>query len=82
MKLADEGKVSIVTAVCILLLAIISKYAIQAELDFVSQYGPVWIYIAYITTKDRTKQRAHSMWLFWALAEIAATIAILVLYSF
>ena len=82
MRLSDEVKVSIVTAVCVLALAIVAKYAIEAKLDFVSQYGPVWIYIAYIITKDRTKQRGRSMWLLWALAEIVATVAILVLYSF
>jgi len=82
LKLTDEVKVSIVTAVCVLVLAIVAKYAIEAKLDFVSQYGPVWIYIAYIITKDRTKQRGCSVWVFWALAEVIATIAILVLYSF
>jgi len=33
-------------------------------------------------TKDRAKQRARSVWLFRALAEIVATIAILLLYAF
>jgi len=82
LRLSDEVKVSIVTAICVLALAIVAKYAIVAKLDFVSQYGPVWIYIAYIITKDRIKQRGCSVWLLWALAEIVATIAILLVYSF
>ena len=82
MKMVGEVKVSLVTAVCVLTLAIVSKYFIQTELDFVSQYGPVWIFIAYILTKDRTKrQRVCSSWLFWVLAEVVGTAAILVVYG-
>jgi hypothetical protein len=43
MKLPAEAKVSLVTAICIVALAVISKNALHVQLDFVSLYGPVWI---------------------------------------
>jgi len=81
MRLASEIKVSLVAGICVLALAIISRYFLNAELDFVSQYGPVWIYIAYViirNKKEKTKVRNRP--LFWSLAMIIATALILVLY--
>ena len=72
----DEVKVSLVTAVCILALAIISKNVLNVQLDFITQYGPVWVYIAYISTKDKTKKSKY-----WSLAIILVTLAILALYA-
>ena len=48
MKLSDEVKVSLVTAVCILALAIVSKNILNVQLDFISLYGPVMVFIVYI----------------------------------
>ena len=81
MKLANEVRVSLVTGGCILALAIISKYVIDVELDFISQYGPVWIFIAYIGTKGKAeKSRICASPLFWSLAIIIVTVAILAIY--
>lgn len=79
MKLSNEVKVSLVTAVCIMALAVISRKVISIQLDFVSLYGPVWVYIAYIISTDKTKTRSSP--LFWSLAIIFATSAILILYA-
>jgi len=76
MKLSDEVKVSLVTVVCILALAIISKNVLNVQLDFVSLYGPVWVYIAYISTKDKTKKSKY-----WSLVIILVTLAILIIYA-
>ena len=78
MKLSDEVKVSLVTAACILALAIMAKNVIKVELDFVSQYGPFWMYMAYIGTKE---QKARCSTLFWSLAIILVTAAILAVYA-
>ena len=73
---------TVVTVICLLTLAVISKYVINIELDFISQYGPVWIFIAYIITRDKAgKSRACSSPLFWSLAIVFVTIAILVVYA-
>ena len=82
MRLSSEIKVSLVAAICVLALAIISKYFLNAELDFMSQYGPVWIYISYVITRNKKeKSKAYNQPLFWSLAMIIATILILVVYG-
>ncbi len=52
MKLSNEVKVSLVTAVCILALAIILKNILHVQIDFISQYGPVWMLITYLITRE------------------------------
>lgn len=79
MKLSDDVKVSLVTAGCVLALAIISKNILQVELDFVTQYGPVWMFITYIITRDKAKNSNNP--LIWSAAIVLVTIAILLLYS-
>ncbi len=77
MALSDQLRASLVTAACVLALAIVSKYFIARELDFVSQYGPVWVYIAYVGTEENKKHSA----LLWSFVIVAATMGILVVYA-
>jgi len=82
MAMSDEVKVSLVTAVCVLSLAIVSKNILSAQLDFISLYGPVWVFITYIITKDSLKNsKIGCNPLFWSLAIIVVTAAILILYA-
>jgi hypothetical protein len=81
MKIADEIKVSLVTAVCILILAIVSKNVLNIQLDFISQYGPSWMFIIYIITRGQ-KQKCRHETFYWSLAIIAVTALVLILYSF
>ena len=82
MRLASEIKVSLVAGICVLALAIISRYFLDAELDFVSQYGPVWIYIVYVITRNnKEKAKVCNRPLFWSLAIIIATALILIVYG-
>ena len=80
MRLTGDLTVSLVTAVCILALAIVSKYFLDVELDFVSQYGPVWIYIVYVIGKDEARRSKRST-LFWSSTIVVATLAILAVYA-
>lgn len=79
-KLSDPVIVSLVAGVCILALAIVSKYFLDREMDFVSQYGPAWIYIAYTISKSEEKETPRGT-LFWSLAIAIATLAIIVVYA-
>jgi hypothetical protein len=82
MKLSDEAQVSLVTAICIVGLAVISKNVLHVQLDFVFLYGPVWIFIAYTISKDKArKSKTCSSALFWSVAIILVTVAILVVYA-
>ncbi len=69
--------VALVTAACLLAEAVIAKNVIDVELDFISQFAPLWIFIAYLVSglRDRTSELA------FVAAIISATAAVLVLYA-
>jgi hypothetical protein len=69
--------VSLVAAACLLVEAVIAKNVIEVELDFFSQFAPLWIFIAYQVSglRDRTSEIA------FIAVIILATAAILVLYA-
>lgn len=69
--------VSFVAAACLLVEAVIAKNVIEVELDFFSQFAPMWIFIAYLVSglRDRTSEIA------FIAVIILATAAILVLYA-
>ena len=79
MKIANEVKVSLVTAACILAIAVISKNVLGVQLDFVSQYAPSWMFIVYIITRGQAKESDHET-LYWSIAIVAVTAAVLALY--
>ena len=79
MKIADEIKVALVTAACIIAMAI-QKNVLNLQLDFVSQYVPTLMFIAYILTSRQAKKVKHSA-VYWSAAIVAVTAAILVIYS-
>ena len=69
--------VALVAAACLLVEAVIAKNVIDVELDFFSQFAPLWIFIAYLVSglRDRTSEIA------FIAAIILATAAVLVLYA-
>ena len=69
--------VALVAAACLLVEAVIAKNVIEVELDFFSQFAPLWIFIAYLVSglHDRTSEIA------FIAVIILATAAILVLHA-
>ena len=69
--------VALVAAVCLLVEAVIAKNVIDAELNFFSQFAPIWIFVAYQVSglRDRASEIA------FITAIVLATAAILVLYA-
>ena len=81
MKLANEIKVSLVTVVCILALAVISKNILHIRMDFISRYAPIWMFVVYIITREKAKaSKICGSSLFWSIAIVLITLAILVVY--
>jgi len=79
MKFSDVSKVFLVTVACILALSLISRYALGAQMDVLSQNGPVLMFAAYIVTKNvARKSKMCRSPLYWSLAIIAVTAAALV----
>ena len=81
MKISDEVKVALVTAACILALAVIPKNVLNVQLDFISQYAPSWMFIVYILTSQQSRKIKHNA-LYWSVAIAAVTAMVLALYSF
>jgi hypothetical protein len=79
--MTSDVQVSLVTAFCILVLAAASKWILNVELDIVSQYASVWIYFAYIISRDRDAE-SHSRPRFWSAAIVLVTVAVVAVYSF
>ena len=69
--------VALVAAACLLVEAVIAKNVIDVELDFISQFAAMWIFIAYLLSglRDRTSEIA------FIAVSILVTAAILVLYA-
>lgn len=81
VKLSGDLTLSLITGFCILTLAIISKYALDVPLNFISLYGPTWVYITYLITQDKEKKReVHGIHLCWGLSIIIVTVAILIIH--
>jgi len=45
--------VSLVTAVCVLALAVLSRWFLPTPMSFVLQFAPVWVYIVYFLSARR-----------------------------
>ena len=71
------GTVSLVAGACLLVEAVIAKNVIDVDMDFFSQFVPMWIFIAYLVSgfRDRTSEIA------FIAVIILATAAVLVLYA-
>ncbi len=81
MKLANEIKVALVTAACLLGIAIIFKNVLQIKADFIVLNGPVYLLIVYLITRGQTKKLKYDKPLYWSLAIIIVTVLIIALYA-
>jgi len=75
MKISDVI-VSIVTGICVLVTAVLTKNILSAL------FGPVCMLVVYLVAKDKIKKsKICSSPIFWSLAIILVTLAILALYA-
>ncbi len=81
MKPADEVKVSLVTAVCILGIAIIFKNVLNVQADFIILNSPIYLFIVYIIARGRTNKSKCDRPLYWSLAIIFITLFTIALYA-
>ena len=73
---APEVMVSLVAGACLLVEAVIAN-VIDVELDFFSQFVPMWIFIAYLVSGLRDRRSEIE----FTAVIILATAAVLVLYA-
>ena len=72
-----QVRIGLVTAVCLLVEAVIAKNALDVELDFMSQFAPMWIFIVFQLSglRDRKSEIA------FMITIVLVTAAVLVLYA-
>ncbi len=80
-KLADEVKVALVTAACLLGTAIIFKNVLHVQVDLLISNGPVYLFIVYIITRGQAKKLKCDKPLYWSLAIIFVTSFTIALYA-
>jgi len=81
MKLADEVKVSLVTAACVLGIAITFKNILHIQADFIVSNGPFYVFIVYLITRGQAKKIKCDKPLYWNLVIIFVTLFTIMLYA-
>lgn len=72
-----QVRVALVAAVCLLAQAVIAKNILDVELDFFSQFAPMWVFLAYSLSGSRDPRSEIA----FIAVIILVTVAILVLYA-
>lgn len=69
---------ALVTAVALMTQAVIAKNVLEEELDFVSQYAALWVFIAFLVSGERGRAAEIGT----AVAVVAVAGAVLALHAF
>lgn len=78
MRIADEIKVALVAAVCVMVIAVTFKWVLHTKPYFLVAYAPSLVFIGYLLT--RRPRRPVSNWngvLPWSLAIAAVTLLVI-----
>ncbi len=76
-RLTGEVWLSLVTAAALLIQAVVAKNVLEEELDFVSQYAALWVFIVFLISGERGRVAELGT----AAALVAVTGAVLTLYA-
>lgn len=76
IQVADV-RVSLVAAACLLIQAVVAKNVLGVELDIVTQFAALWIFVAYMVSGLRGRASEIA----FIAAIILATAGVLVLYA-
>lgn len=89
MKLSNDTKLGILTAVCMFGSVVVFKNVLYISPPFIASYGIVGIFILYIIIKYSTEEskddllyRGKPIAFYYGLAIIFVTIATIILYAF
>lgn len=72
-----EVRPAILTAIVLLVQAVIAKNVLDVELDFFSQFAPLYVYIAYQVSQLRTRSAEIA----FDAAIVLVSVAVLTLYG-
>ena len=82
LDLRDVVKVTLVTALCVLLLIVLSNF-LKIQIDFVSYLIPMIVLIIYLViARNKTKQKNFFLGpFFWSILVVIISAAVLAIYS-
>jgi len=82
LDLRDEVKVTLVIALCVLLLIILSNF-LKIQIDFVSYLIPMIVLIIYLViVRNKTKNKNFFLGpFFWSILVVITSVAVLAIYS-
>jgi hypothetical protein len=80
-KLPEEVKVALVTAVCLLAIAVLFRNVIQKPMDLLVSIGPFYLFFIYLITRSQAKKAGGSPVKIWNIVIILVTFLIILIYA-
>jgi len=80
MKVPEEVKIAIVTALCLIANAIVFKTVLYIQINYYVLYSPLWVFIVYMIT--RTVKPEYDDTIYWALIIVIVTILTILAYAY
>lgn len=72
-----QVRVALVTAVALMVQAVVAKNILDVRLDFTSQFAALWVFIVFLVSGQRDRVAELSA----AAAVLVVTAAVLILYA-
>jgi hypothetical protein len=80
LKLTDEVKVALVTAVCLTAIAVIFRNIIHKPMDLLVGIGPFYLFFIYFLTRGQNKKSEGSAKI-WNIIIVLVTFLIILIYA-
>ena len=80
MKIPDEVKVAMVTAACLLAIAILFRNVIHRSVDMLVAIGPFYLFFVYLLTRGQAKKSGGGAIVAWNVVIVLVTFLIIIIY--
>ncbi len=81
MKLSNDVKVALVTAVCLLAIAVTFRNVIHKPMDLLVSIGPFYVFFLFLITRGQSKKSEDSQIKMWNIVIILVTFLIILIYA-
>jgi hypothetical protein len=81
MKLTDDIKITLVTAFCLILIAVLFQTVIDKPLDLLALLGPFYVLFLYMITRNQIPKGEKSRPRIWNIIIILITFLIILVYA-
>jgi hypothetical protein len=72
-----QVRLALLTGIALMVQAVVAKNVLEVELDFISQYAALWVFIVFLLTGARDRLAVLGT----AIAVIVVSAAVLTLYT-